>query len=263
MKSQIKSGLVVFITASFFVSAFATAGRGKDIINAVDHQDDGFSSSIWRQELILTNALGKENRRVMSTTNLEGDDVHGDKTLIVFSEPKDSKGISLLTHGIKNDDDMQWMYLPNLKRVRRIAPGAKVSAFVGSEFTFEDLAVRELEDYSYKFIKETELESVPAYEIEVIPLDPKSGYSRQVAWVDEKKHIYLRVDFYDKKGKLEKSVFFEDYQLYLKRFWRPHTTRMVNHQTNKKSRFVVSGNYEFNQNFTEKDFSKNRLKRNR
>lgn len=259
MKTLLKLWLIALTASCFFLSSSAFAGRGKDIFDTADRKDEGFKSSDWIQELILTNALGKENRRVMRVTSLEGDDALGDKTLIVFREPKDSKGIALLTHGLKQKDDNQWMYLPNLKRVKRIAPRTKTSSFVGSEFTFEDLAIREVSDYSYRFIKETDLDGVAVHEIEITPLDPKSGYSLQVAWLDQKELNILKVDFYDKKNKLEKTVFFEDYHLYLNKHWRPHTTRMINHQTNKKSRFVVSGNYGFKLGLTKNDFSKNKL----
>lgn len=260
MKIWVKIGIVMLVWSGSFMSAFATEDRGKEIMQAADKRDIGFVSSDWTQELILTNALGKENRRLMRVINLEGDEALGDKTLLVFREPKDSKGISLLTHGIKNRDDNQWMYLPNLKRVKRIAPGAKTSRFVGSEFTFEDLAVREVDDFSYRFIKGTEFAGVATYEIELVPLDPKSGYSRQIAMVDQKELTTLKVDFYDKKNRLEKTVYFEDYQQYLDKHWRPHTTRMINHQNKKQSRLMVSGNYQFETGFTEKDFSKNKLK---
>ena len=78
--------------------------------------------------------------------------------------------------------------------------------------------------------------------------------------VDQKELTTLKVDFYDKKNRLEKTVYFEDYQLYLDKHWRPHTTRMINHQNKKQSRLMVSGNYQFETGFTEKDFSKNKLK---
>jgi len=256
---QLMSFSVVALTAGL-VNAGAMSDRGKEIFESGDDRDSGFISADWTQELILTNALGKESRRLMRIIALEGNDVEGDKTLIVFREPKDSRGVSLLTHGIKEDDDNQWMYLPNLKRVKRISAGAKTSRFVGSEFTFEDLAIREVGDFSYKFIKDTELNGVAVHEIEVIPLDPKSGYSRQIAWIDQKELIVHKLEYYDKKSKLQKTLFFEDYHQYLGKHWRAHTTRMVNHQTNKKSRLIVSGNYEFKTGVTKKDFSKNKLR---
>lgn len=260
MKFLKKNFLGVLGLITGFASAPVLAERGLQIMAAADLRDEGFVSSDWTQELILTNALGKESRRLMRVLSLEGDEALGDKTLLVFREPKDSKGISLLTHGVKGDDDQQWMYLPNMKRVKRIASGAKTSRFVGSEFTFEDLAVREVNDYAYRFIGDAEFAGAAVYEIELTPKDSKSGYSKQVALVDQERLITLKVDFYNQKNQLEKTVFFEEYQQYLDKHWRPHRTRMVNHLTHKKSRLVVSGNYEFQTGITERDFSKNKLK---
>ena len=84
MKTLLKIWVVAFAASCFFLSSSAFAGRGKDIFEAADRKDDGYKSSDWTQELILTNALGKENRRVMRVTSLEGSKAQGDKTLIVF-----------------------------------------------------------------------------------------------------------------------------------------------------------------------------------
>ena len=140
MNFHSKASIVLILLCSCFLSVTANAGRGKDIFEAIDVQNQGFENWDYNQDLILTNSMGKESLRVMRVLSLEGKDEQGDKTLVVFRKPKDSKGISLLTHSVNGgDDDQQWMYLPNLKRVKRIAPGGKKSRFVGSEFTFEGL----------------------------------------------------------------------------------------------------------------------------
>ncbi len=239
------------------------ANPGKAIFEEADRRDQGYGDIELYQEMWLTNSQGKQSRRVFQMKYLEGLNGTGDKTLIIFKEPKDTQGTALLTHGNLADDDDQWMYLPNLDRVKRIAPAAKTAHFVGSEFTFEDLANREVEDYKYKLIEESEYRGMPVHIVELIPTDYKSGYSKQIVWIDADEYRLHKVEFYDKKDALQKTLLFEDYRQYLGKYWRAHRTLMTNHQTNKQTELKVPDEYAFQQGLEEVDFAKSRLKRSR
>ena len=245
---------------SSIVSHPVVADRGKEIFDAANKKDDGFGNTDEIQELLIINAQGKETRRVMRLIRLEGSGEVGEKTLRVFRKPKDSKGTALLTHGMIDKDDSQWMYLPNLKRIKRIASAAKTSRFSGSEFTFEDLAIQDLNDYSYHFVRETEYGGVAVFEVELTPLDTKSGYSKLVTWLNQDNLNVLKINYYNKKNKFSKTLTFENYQLYNDKYWRAHITRMVNHLTDTESTVSVLGDVAFQTGLSEKDFSKSRLK---
>lgn len=124
---------------------------------------------------------------VISNMEVDGDGV---KSLIQFRSPRDLKGTALLVYGHKAKNDDQWIYMPSLKRVKKIASTNKAGSFVGSEFSFEDLAPPELEKYTYHYMGEESVVllgagSVNCFKMERFPVDQDSGYSKQVVWIDQ------------------------------------------------------------------------------
>lgn len=235
--------------------------RGLEIATEVDRRDTGWHDMRATMTMLLRNKQGEESLRHMHSSSLEVDD-DGDKTLIVFDRPRDVKGTALLSYSHKSGPDDQWLYLPALKRVKRIASKNKSGPFMGSEFAYEDLASQEIEKYAYKYIQDDQLEATPAFLIERDPVDPNSGYTYQRVWIDQQRYIPLKIDFYDRKKSLLKTLVFEDYQQYLDQYWRADRMFMQNHQTGK-STLLTWEEYAFKTGLDEGDFSKNSLKRAR
>ena len=139
----------------------------------------------------------------------------GDKSLVVFDNPSDIKGTALLSHAQILDPDNQWLYLPALKRVKRISSANKSGPFVGSEFAFEDFTALELNKYDYKWVREEEaVDGLQADIVERTPRYENSGYTRQVTWVDRDVHQVRKVEFYDRRGDLLKTLMLADYREY-------------------------------------------------
>lgn len=235
--------------------------RGLEIATETDRRDTGFGDLSVDMDMLLRNAQGEESRRHMRNRIMEvaGD---GDKALIVFDRPRDVKGTALLTFTHKTGPDDQWLYLPALKRVKRIASRNKSGPFMGSEFAYEDLTSQEVEKYTYKFVEETELDGVPMFVIERDPVDKYSGYSRQLVWINKAEYRPERIEFYDRKGALLKTLQFRGYQQYLGQYWRAEEMYMENYQTGK-STLLTWTNYKFRNGYTEADFRRNALKRAR
>ena len=231
--------------------------RGLEIAVEVDLRDTGFGDTKAEMEMILANRHGEKSQRQMAmrTLEVEGD---GDKTLITFDQPRDVKGTAFLSFTHKEGPDDQWLYLPALKRVKRIASNNKSGPFVGSEFAYEDLSSQEVEKYTYKFIRDEEVDGVPFHVIERYPVDRKSGYTRQIVWIDQERYISTKIDFYDRKDELLKTLTFEDYQQYLDKFWRADRMLMVNHQTGKQTELLWS-DYHFSNDYTSRDFDQRSL----
>ncbi len=234
--------------------------KGLAIAKAADEYDKGFGDFTADLEMILKNRKGQESVRKIRTRTLEvkGD---GDKSMSIFDEPADIKGTAMLTfsHGLKPDD--QWLYLPALKRVKRIASRNKSGPFMGSEFAFEDLGSQEVEKYTYKFLREEPCaDGWECYVIERKPAYKYSGYSKQIVWLDKEAYRVVKVEFYDRKGELLKTLTASGYQKYLDHYWRPDEMFMQNHQTGKSTRLIWK-NYKFRTGLDEKDFNKNVLKR--
>jgi outer membrane lipoprotein-sorting protein len=187
----------------------------------------------------------------------------GDKNLTIFDNPRDVKGTAFLTYSHKVRDDDQWLYLPALKRVKRISSRNKSGSFMGSEFAYEDYASQEVEKYTYKWIRDEVYEGQESFVVERYPVDKKnSGYTRQVTWIDKKDYRTLKVEYFDRKNSHLKTLTIKGYKKYLDKYWRADELNMVNHQNGKSTRLEFS-NYKFKIGLKDSDFNKNSLKRAR
>ncbi len=233
--------------------------KGLQIAKKVKERDLGWGDSETTLKMILKNAAGQTSTRELRTKTLEvqGD---GDKALNIFDHPRDVKGTAFLSfsHPIGADD--QWLYLPALKRVKRIASRNKSGPFVGSEFSYEDLSSFEVEKYTYKFLREEPCKGGTCFVVEQNPVDKFSGYTRLVSWIDTTEFRNWKIEFYDRRNSLLKTLTVEDFKLYLDKYWRPTSTNMTNHQSKKTTDLVFEG-YEFRTGLTDRDFNKNTLKR--
>ncbi len=233
--------------------------KGLAIAIEADRRDEGFGDSTSDTEMILRNRHGDESVRHlrMRVFEVNGD---GDKSLVVFDRPRDVKGTALLTFSHETDPDEQWIFLPALKRVKRIASNNKSGPFMGSEFAYEDLSSQEVAKYSYKYLRDEVYEGQNCFVVERYPEYENSGYTRQVAWIDQAEYRALKVEYYDRKNAILKTQTFLDYEQYLDKHWRPTRMEMINHQT-KKSTTLNSRNIQFQVGLTDRDFDKNSLSR--
>jgi len=255
------SSPVIASTAETPVRGSTDAERaGFEIAARADRADRGFTNSEVELEMVLRNAAGRESRRTLKITTLEvADESIGDKSLVVFDNPNDIKGTALLSHANILDPDDQWLFLPALKRVKRISSANKSGPFVGSEFAFEDFTALELNKYDYTYLREEEIEGLNADVVERTPRYENSGYTRQVSWVDRDVYQVRKVEFYDRRGDLLKTLKLNDYRNY-NGVWRSQRMEMVNHQTGKSTDFIY-GDYTFDVGLEEGDFVKGRLAR--
>ena len=235
--------------------------KGLAIAIEADRRDTGWGDQTADLKMVLRNRHGQESIREIRTRTLEvaGD---GDKSLSIFDNPRDVKGTAFLsfTHATRPDD--QWLYLPALKRVKRISSNNKSGPFMGSEFAYEDLTSQEVEKYTYKYLRDEDLDGRPVFVIERYPAYKHSGYTRLVTWLDKEMYQPLKVEFYDRKQSLLKTLTASDHKQYLGKYWRPGKMTMINHQTNKSTDLIWS-NYKFQTGLTDRDLDRNSLKRAR
>ncbi|MEH6447720.1 MAG: outer membrane lipoprotein-sorting protein [Oleispira sp.] len=247
--------------AEFSLAGLSADEQGLAIAKERKARDIGWGDSASAVTMTLRNAQGEESIREMRMKSFEVSD-DGDKGLTIFDKPKDVKGTAFLNFSHVEKSDDQWLYLPALKRVKRISSRNKSGPFMGSEFAYEDLSSFEIEKYTFKFLAEEQINGVDCYKVEQIPTDKNSGYTRQVAWLDKEHFRGQKVDFYDRKKSLLKTLTFTDYKLYLDKYWRPMQMDMINHQT-KKSTELNTATLAFKTGLKESDFSKATLKRAR
>ena len=234
--------------------------RGFEIAARSDRTDVGFGDSEVDLKMVLRNAAGQESTRSLRIATLEKpDESVGDKSLVVFDTPRDIEGTALLSHAKILEPDDQWLYLPALKRVKRISSSNKSGPFVGSEFAFEDFTAIELNKFDYTWTGEVQCGDYTCDVLERSPRYENSGYSKQVSWVDQTDFQIRKVEFYDRRGDLLKVLELTDYRNY-NGVWRAHKLSMSNVQTNKHTALIY-GDYQFGTGLAENDFVKGRLSR--
>ena len=251
--------LLAILLLTLPVMAQNAEEKGLQIATEADRQDEGFGDFRADLRMTLKNKHGDESIRNIRNQTLEVKN-DGDKTLAIFESPRDVKGTGFLSFTHKKGADDQWLYLPALKRVKRINSANKSGSFMGSEFAYEDITSQEVEKYAYLWLRDEDYNGRPAFVIERDPVDPKSGYTRQVVWIDQAEYTIQKIDFYDRKNALLKTQTVSGYQQYLGRYWRPDRMEMINHQTGKSTRLDWK-NYRFQTGLKDRDFSKSSLER--
>ena len=243
------------------ISGNLSANKGLEVAILSDKNNDGFVDSSSTMTMNLINKRGDVVTRKLRFKRLEVPD-DGDKSIAVFESPRDVKGVAILSYAHKVAADDQWLYLPALKRVKRIASKNKSGPFLGSEFSFEDFSFQEVEKYDYVYLKEEKYLNNLCYVIERRPLDPYSGYTKQLVWIDKENYLVQKIHHFDRKSFHLKTQLFKDYRKYEGFFWQPHEIEMINHQNGKKS-ILIFDDVVLKSGFTDRDFSQNSLKRSR
>ncbi len=251
---------LIFTLQSFATAAQSPEEKGLAIARQADRRDEGFGDLTADMLMILMNKHGQKSERQMRIRTLEVEN-DGDKSLTIFDTPRDVKGTAFLSFTHKVGDDDQWLYLPALKRVKRISSRNKSGSFMGSEFSYEDIASQEVEKYTYKWIRDEPFLNVECFVLEQYPVDKKnSGYTKQVIWLDKAEYRVWKVEYFDRKNSHLKTLLATGYQKYRDKHWRPDEMFMVNHQTGKSTKLITS-NYKFRTGLTDSDFNQNSLRR--
>jgi hypothetical protein len=215
------------------------AAKGLEIAKKAGLEQQGFGTERATLNLELINAHGDVTARKMSMEVQEGIE-DGDKSRSMFEWPADVKGTKLLTWTHKKSDDDQWLYLPAVKRIKRISSNNRSGSFMGSEFAYEDLSSQEVEKYTYRFVDEAKQGDRPVWRIERHPVDKTSGYKRQIVWMDKEYQSPLRIEYFDRKDELLKVANFVGYKK-IGKYWKFQSIQMSNVQTKKKSNLTWEG----------------------
>jgi hypothetical protein len=235
------------------------------IMQAVDDRDDG-DNGISDLEMLLIDKRGNQReRKIRSFSKDFGPD---DYQLMFFLTPADVKDTGFLTFDYDDEsrDDDQWLYLPALKKTKRIATGDKSGSFMGSDFSYADMTDRPLANYDYKLLDETEVNGVAVWVIEAVPRTDEeideTGYTKAVSFVRKDNHVVIRSKSWVKKGSRHK--YFDVKKLeQIDGIWV--ATEM--HMTTKKGKATLhktvlkNENVRFNQDLDEDLFSTRRLEK--
>ncbi len=246
--------LFILPLLSFTLLALSNA----EVAQKSDDALSGYEDARSNMRMTLINAKGQERERKMKMIILEKEG--GDKSLMEFLSPADVKGTKFLNYEHVQKDDDQWLYLPALKRVKRIASKNKSGSFMGSEFSYEDLSAFNVDKYRYEGeAEELELNGKKVYKGESKPISKYSGYTKQIFWVDAKTFLIQKMDYYDRKKELLKTATYEDYKK-ISGVWRFGKITMNNHQNDKRT-ILIWEDETLKNGLKEKDFHKRVLKK--
>lgn len=265
-----KRAIVYMLTAAIFVflNVNLTLSQGFSAREIMEKNDQQRKAEDEQVELTmkLINKKGKERvRKVRQFTKTDADD--NQKSIIRFLSPADVKGTGLLTIEHTSRDDDQWLYLPALKKVRRISASDQSDNFMGTDFAYEDLGSEELENYDYQLLRAESLNGVECYLIEAVPNNDQerkeSGYSKRHIWIRKDNFVGIQIKYYDKKGKLLKVFQASDVRLIEgTNTWRAHRMETENVQTGHKT-VLLFDHFVINRGLKDNFFAQRYLERGR
>jgi hypothetical protein len=238
---------------------------GRDIMDLVDARDDGDNSIQDMQMILIDKNSNRRERTIRSMSRDVGEDI---ETIMFFLSPADVRDTGFLTFDYDDDqkDDDQWLYLPALKKTKRIASSDKSGSFMGSDFTYADMTDRKLDNYAYTLMKETAVDGVPVWQVESIPntdneID-ETGYTKSVQFVRQDNYVVIRSVSWVKKGKRLKYMDVKKLEK-IDGIWVPTEI----HMTTKKGKATLhktilkAHNVRFNQDLDEDIFSVRKLEK--
>ncbi len=208
---------------------FAVSLSGEEIMKKVDSLPVPKSSESHVRMIIKKGDDIRERKLIVYTKNEGGKRYSATK----FLEPADVRGTQFLQ--ISNGETYQFLYLPSLKKSRRISASQKSSSFMGSEITYEDMERRKVDDYEHKLLREDD----NVYVVETYPKkNIETQYSKAISWVDKKDFSVLKIELYDKNGKLLKII--ENQNSLIKdKYIIPTRTKVFNVQNQNQTEMIV------------------------
>ncbi len=184
------------------------------------------------------------------------------RLVIVFHRPASVEGTRFLVAENEDRDDDQWIYLPSLDRVRRIAGSEGGESFMGTDFTYDDLKTRDVDEDRHELLREEEFGGRECYVVESIPKDPDdSQYSKRVQWVAKDIWIPMKIELYDKSEDLLKVNTVEEVDQ-VQGYWTIMENVMENVQTGHKTRLDIQ-KIRYDEDLNPNLFSKNFLRTGR
>ncbi len=250
LKEQNSKNIVILIgllVASVipFTSHGQSLPPGMEIAKKTDERDDGANVS-RKLTMELVDRRGKSRiRETRAFRKYFGDER---RTAIFYQSPSNVKGTAFLVYDYPNAevDDDQWLYLPALRKTRRISASNRGDYFLGTDFTYEDIKLESklsIEDYNYKTVGKEVIDGNECYVLEATPVDSKTakelGYSKTKAWVDVKNWMIRKGEFWDVAGNHLKTTYIKDINQ-VQNIWTAHTVEIENHKTGHKTKFTFS-----------------------
>ena len=229
--------VVLFIGSSLAAQEELTAKQIMD--KAFDVTKLAGSEAVSTMTII--DSKGRERVREIAMVTKLFDNGETEKRLLRFLSPTDVKGTGLLVFDYEQKDDDMWLFLPALRKTRRIVSTERAKSFMGSEFSYADMTPPILDDFTYRILREKEVDNTLCWEIEMVPVNEdvadENGFSRRIAYIGKQDFVIRGAVYYDLEGELHKELSVLEIKEVdsVNHRYRPTHMVMVNKQDNRKS----------------------------
>jgi outer membrane lipoprotein-sorting protein len=265
MKNRLTKSLLVASLASSSWLFAADLPTGDEVARQINARDEGSAVSLLLT-MEMTDKRGKSRvRETQGFRKYYGDEK---RTVIFYLSPKNIKDTAFLTYDypeIDRDDD-QWLYLPAMRKVRRISASDRGDYFLGTDFTFEDIKLEtrvSLSDYTFKVTGESEIDGKHCLVLESTPISKEVakelGYSKVEQCVDDEIWMARQSKMWDVKGKPLKTIHVYDIRQ-IDTLWTTHSMEVKNHKTGHHTKFTFS-NVNYEKGVDDRVFTQNSIKR--
>lgn len=259
---------LVAMVGLYNVAAIASDdARARAIMKLVDERDDGDKQVLDMEMILIDQAGNKRVREIHSFRKYFGKDKY---SVTFFLSPADIKDTGFLTYDYDDEsrDDDQWLYLPALKKSKRIAATDKSGSFMGSDFNYSDMTSSNVNDYTYTLEKDMEVNGNPVWVINALPRNKdvidKTGYKKAIVFVRKDNNVVIRGVRWTSAGNNIK--YFEVKRLEkIDGIWTPLELQMTTRQGQVIIHKTVLSfsNVQYNQDITDDLFSLRRLEKGR
>lgn len=254
---------LLIITLLLATSLFALTGE--EIAQKVHDREDGDNATSNMKMILIDKSNNQRVRELKKFSKDRGEDT---LNLMFFLSPSDVKDTAFLTYDYEdsNKDDDQWLYLPALQKVKRIASSDKSSSFMGSDFTYSDMTSRNVEDYSYKIMKEVKIGGHKTWQMMVTPKSEKvideTGYTKSIVFVRQDNFVIIQALNYVKAGKKLKYMMIKDLEQ-IDGVWTTKEIQMITKKGRKTlHRTIIKfSGIKYNQKLDESLFTTRTLKK--
>lgn len=235
---QITTIIIAFILAmGFYPELTAQNLSGKQIIEKVYNRPAGDDQT---SDLTMTLINKSGDQRVRKIKQFTMDLGEVEKSIMFFLSPADVKNTSFMSWAYDSDQgDDQWIYLPALKKTKRISSDSKSDYFMGSDFTYDDLGDRKLEADNHKLLREETMDGKECYVVESLSIDEDYMYSKTVVWVNKSNFIGVKKEFYDEDEDLLKVLDIKEVEK-ISDIWVITNSEMKNVQKNHRTTIILS-----------------------
>lgn len=249
----------VLILTYQFIAYSQELPKGSSIVENVNKRNEG-KQLIQTISLELTDKRGKKRNQELE---YKRKDVKGKRnSMILYSSPVNVKGTSFLTYDYDESgrDDDQWLYLPALRKTRRISAAKRGDYFLGTDLTYQDIKKStkiETSDFIFKALKRVSVEERECYLVEAIPLSEKIskelGYSKVHFYIDSEIYMPRKMEYWDTNGNSLKTFDLKSIKK-VQGVWTPHLFEIENHKTDHKTK-IVFDNSDYQKAISDDDFT--------